>query len=190
MRDLQAAGGTAITVTEGATATGSVLRYRLLAVGIGVAGIVLDQVTKTLAIANLDPQQPIPLLGGLLTLRLIRNPGAAFSLGEEFTVVLTCIAIAALVAVTGWLLPRVRHIGWAVATGLLLAGIVGNLLDRLFREPGPFRGHVIDFLQLPYFAIFNVADICITAAAVLVIWLSLITQVTMAGVSLKQTGDG
>lgn len=190
MRDLQAAGGTAITVTEGATAAGSVLRFRALAVGIGVAGVVLDQVTKTIAIATLDPQQPIPLLGGLLTLRLIRNPGAAFSLGEEFTVVLTCIAIAALVAVSGWLLPRVRHIGWAVATGFLLAGIVGNLIDRLFREPAPFRGHVVDFLQLPYFAIFNVADICITTAAVLVIWLSLISQVTMAGVSLKQPRDG
>jgi len=188
--DLQAAGGTAITVTEGATAAGSVLRLRLLAVGIAVVGITLDQVTKAVAIANLDPQQPIPLLGGLLTLRLIRNPGAAFSLGEDFTVVLTCIAIAALVAVSGWLLPRVRHLGWAVATGCLLAGIVGNLLDRLLREPAPFRGHVIDFLQLPYFAIFNVADMFITAAAVLVIWLSLISQVTMAGVSLKQTGDG
>ncbi|MDQ7992760.1 MAG: signal peptidase II [Propionicimonas sp.] len=166
------------------------LGLRVLAVGIALVGIALDQVAKTLAIQYLDPQQPVPLLGGLLTLQLIRNPGAAFSMGEEFTVVLTCVAIAALAAVSGWLLPRVRHIGWAVATGCLLAGIVGNLLDRLFREPSPFRGHVVDFLQLPYFAIFNVADIFITTAAVLVIWLSLITQVTMAGVSLKQPSDG
>lgn len=166
------------------------LRLRLLAVGIAVAGIVLDQVTKTVAIERLDPARPIPLLGGLLNLQLIRNPGAAFSMGEEFTVVLTCVAIVALAGVSGWLLPKVRHLGWAVATGCLLAGIVGNLIDRLFREPGPFRGHVIDFLQLPHFAIFNVADIFITTAAVLVIWLSLITQVTMAGVSLKRTGDG
>lgn len=169
--------------------TGSPMKFRLLAVGIAVAGIVLDQATKALAIARLDPAQPIELLGGLLTLRLIRNPGAAFSMGEEFTVVLTCIAIAALAGVSGWLLPKVRHIGWAVATGCLLAGIVGNLIDRLFREPGPFRGHVIDFLQLPHFAIFNVADMFITAAAVLVIWLSLITQVTLAGVRLKRA-DG
>jgi signal peptidase II len=125
----------------------------------------------------------------LLTLRLIRNPGAAFSMGEQFTVVLTCIAIAALIGVSGWLLPKVRHVGWAVATGCLLAGIVGNLIDRLFREPSPFHGHVIDFLQLPNFAIFNVADMFITAAAVLVIWLSLITQVNVAGVSLKKA-DG
>ncbi|MCA0253748.1 MAG: signal peptidase II [Actinobacteria bacterium] len=169
--------------------TGSPRKFRLLAVGIAAAGIVLDQATKALAIARLDPAQPIELLGGLLTLRLIRNPGAAFSMGEEFTVVLTCIAIAALAGVSGWLLPKVRHIGWAVATGCLLAGIVGNLIDRLFREPGPFHGHVIDFLQLPHFAIFNVADMFITAAAVLVIWLSLITQVTLAGVRLKRA-DG
>lgn len=169
--------------------TDSPTRYRLLATGIALVGLALDQATKALAIAHLDPDQPIRLLGGLLTLQLIRNPGAAFSFGEQFTVVFTCIAIGALIGVGGWLLPRVRHTGWAVATGCLLAGIVGNLLDRLFREPGAFHGHVIDFLQLPYFAIFNVADMFITAAAVVVIWLSLITQVSVAGVSLKKA-DG
>lgn len=185
---LQAAGGTAITVQPESTALRSATPLRVLALGIGVAGIALDQFTKQLALAYLDPAHPIPLLGGVLTLQLIRNPGAAFSMGVQFTVVLACIAILAMVAVLVWMLPRVRHIGWAVATGCLLAGIVGNLLDRLFREPGPFRGHVIDFLQLPYFAIFNVADILITTAAVTVIWLSLITQVTMGGVSLKGAG--
>ncbi len=169
--------------------TDSPLRHRLLAGGIAVTGVALDQATKALALAHLDPQQPIQLLGGLLTLQLIRNPGAAFSLGEQFTVVFTCIAIGALIGVSCWLLPRVRHTGWAVATGCLLAGIVGNLIDRLFREPGPFHGHVIDFLQLPHFAIFNVADMYITAAAVLVIWLSLITGVSVSGVRLKQA-DG
>jgi len=151
---------------------------------------VLDQVAKTFAIARLDPQQPISLLGGLITLQLIRNPGAAFSMGENFTVVLTIVAICALFGVLFWLVPRVRHGGWAVAVGFLLAGISGNLSDRLFREPGPFRGHVIDFIQLPNFAIFNVADMFITAAAVLVIWLSMITQVTPAGVVTKAPQPG
>lgn len=186
MRRLQAAGGTAIATQDEPVATGSALRFRLLAAGVAVVGVTLDQITKALAIAHLDPAEPIRLLGGLLTLQLIRNPGAAFSMGEQFTVVFTGIAIVALIGVAGWLLPRVRHVGWAVATGCLLAGIVGNLLDRLFREPAPFHGHVIDFLQLPNFAIFNVADMFITAAAVLVIWLSLITQVSVAGVRLKQ----
>ncbi|HOC12760.1 MAG TPA: signal peptidase II [Propionicimonas sp.] len=153
--------------------------------GLGAAGLALDQVAKTVAIARLDPQQPIALLGGLVTLQLIRNPGAAFSMGENFTVVLTGVAICALIGVLGWLVPRVRHTGWAVAVGFLLAGITGNLTDRLLREPGPFRGHVVDFIQLPNFAIFNVADMFITAAAVLVIWLSMITQVTPAGVVTK-----
>ena len=185
MRHLQAAGGTAIT-GEHVTAARRVATYRWLSIGIGIVGFGLDLVAKNAAIANLDPQKPIPLLGGLVTLRLIRNPGAAFSMGEDFTVVLTIVAIAALVAVLGWVVPRIRHIGWAVTIGFLLAGIVGNLTDRLFREPGPFRGHVVDFIQLPNFAIFNVADMFITAAAVLGIWLSMITQVSFNGTRLKE----
>ena len=160
-------------------------RLRLIAAGIGLVGVIAHQVTKTLALSHLDPSRPIQLLGGLLTLQLIRNPGAAFSMGENFTVVLSLVAVVAAVGVVGWLLPKVRHLGWAVATGCLLAGILGNLIDRLFREPGPFRGHVIDFLQLPHFAIFNVADMFITAAAVIVLWLTLVTQVSVDGTSVK-----
>jgi signal peptidase II len=182
---LQTAGGTAIT-GENVTAGPRVATFRWLSIGIGIIGFGLDLLVKNIAIANLDPQKPVPLLGGLVTLRLIRNPGAAFSMGENFTVVLTIVAIAALVAVLGWVVPRIRHTGWAVTIGCLLAGILGNLADRLFREPGPFRGHVVDFIQLPNFAIFNVADMFITAAAVLGIWLSMITQVSFNGTRLKE----
>jgi len=168
------------------TGTVDVRRLRALCLAIAVAGFVADLLTKNLVLATLDPAKPIPLLGGLVTLQLIRNPGAAFSMGENFTVVLTIVAITALVGVLGWVVPRIRHTGWAVAIGMLLAGITGNLADRLFREPGPFHGHVIDFIQLPYFAIFNVADIFITGAAVLVIWLSMVTQVSLGGVRLKE----
>ncbi len=159
---------------------------RALCFGIAAAGFALDLFTKSLALAYLDPTRPIPLLGGLVTLQLIGNPGAAFSMGESFTAAITVVGIAALIGVLGWIVPRIRHRGWAVGIGLLLAGILGNLSDRLFREPGPFRGHVVDFIQLPYFAIVNVADICITAAAVMVIWLSVITQVSLGGVRLKE----
>ena len=78
------------------------------------------------------------------------------------------VAIVAAVVV----LYYARRIGtatWAVALGFLLAGITGNLTDRLLREPGPMRGHVVDFLQLPHWPIFNVADICINVAAGLII---------------------
>jgi signal peptidase II len=192
---LQAAGGTAITgepaaVEASGTVEVGVVRLRVLSLGIAAAGFGLDFLAKNIALATLDPTRPIPLLGGLVTLQLIRNPGAAFSMGENFTVVLTIVAITALIGVLGWVLPRVRHVGWAVAIGFLLAGITGNLADRLFREPGPFRGHVVDFIQLPYFAIFNVADMFITAAAVLVIWLSMITQVSLGGVRLKERPGG
>ncbi len=162
---------------------------RLAALSLGLLGYAADQATKALALASLDPARPIELLGGLLTLQLIRNPGAAFSMGENLTVALTVVAIAALAFVLAWLVPRVRTRSWVAASGLLLAGILGNLTDRLVREPGPFRGHVIDFLQLPYFAIFNVADICITAAAILVIWLTVIAQVGIDGRSTRQRPD-
>jgi signal peptidase II len=185
VRHLQAAGGTAITGAH-AVAT-RVAPYRWLCLGIGVAGFLLDLVVKNVVIANLDPQHPIPLLGGLVTLQLTRNPGAAFSMGENFTVLLTIIAIAALIAVLVFIVPRLRHVGWAVTIGCLLAGIAGNLTDRLFRDPGPFHGHVVDFIQLPNFAIFNVADMFITAAAVIGIWLSMITQVSFEGTRLKET---
>jgi len=151
-----------------------------------VFGVVADQVTKTLALALLDPQQPPVLLGGLLTLQLTWNPGAAFSMGESFTIVLAAIALAAFGFVAGYLIPRVRHAGWAVAEGFLFAGVVGNLIDRIFRQPGPFRGHVVDFLQLPNFAIFNVADMFITAAAVLIVWFMLIAQVAPDGRSTRE----
>jgi len=185
VRHLQAAGGTAIT---GAPAVATrVAPYRWLCLGIGLVGFLLDLVVKNAVIANLDPQHPIPLLGGLVTLQLTRNPGAAFSMGENFTVLLTIIAIAALIAVLVFIVPRLRHVGWAVTIGCLLAGIAGNLTDRLFRDPGPFHGHVVDFIQLPNFAIFNVADMFITAAAVIGIWLSMITQVSFDGTRLKET---
>jgi signal peptidase II len=71
-----------------------------------------------------------------------------------------------VVAVLG---THVRSTGWAWALGLLLAGIAGNLTDRLFRDPGPLRGHVVDFLQLPHWPIFNVADVCINVAAALIV---------------------
>lgn len=157
----------------------------VLALTIGLLGYGVDQLTKYLAITHLDPQNPPVLLGGLLRLQLIFNPGAAFSMGENFTVVLTAISAVALCFVLGWLLPRTRHRGWAIAFGLLLAGILGNLTDRLVRPPGFAHGHVVDFLQLPNFAIFNVADMCITFAAVAIVWLTLITGVDMAGQSAR-----
>lgn len=133
--------------------------------------LILDQVAKHLAVSQLG-DDVVPLLGDVLQLRLIRNPGAAFSLFTDLTVVLTVVAAVVAVVIL-WVSRRVTSTGWAVALGLLLGGVLGNLADRLFREPGPLRGHVVDFLELPNWPVFNLADSAVVCAAVLVVLLSL-----------------
>ncbi len=145
---------------------------RVILLGVAVVGLVLDQIAKQAAIAALVPGEPVPFVGRLLQFYLIRNSGAAFSLGEGVTWVFALLAAVVLVALLVIALPRTRHWGWAVAFGLLAAGVAGNLTDRLLRPPAPLRGHVVDFLMLPYWPIFNVADMMIVAAAIVIVSLS------------------
>jgi len=128
----------------------------------------IDVATKIVAIDKLTGREDIKVVGDILQLHLTRNAGAAFSTGTQYTVVLTCIAIVA-VGIVLWLSRRLGNVVWAVALGFLLAGVAGNLTDRMLRDPGPFRGHVIDFLMLPNWPVFNVADICINVAAGLIL---------------------
>jgi signal peptidase II len=138
---------------------------------VAAAVLVLDVLTKLLAVRELDGRDPIELLGGLLTLRLVRNPGAAFGMAQGLTVVLTAIAVGVVFFILR--MARRLHSGWwAVALGLVLGGAVGNLVDRLFRAPGPGRGHVVDFLELPRWPVFNLADSAIVVAGVLMVLLS------------------
>lgn len=132
----------------------------------------VDLSTKVIAVRELTDRAPVEVLGSLLRFNLVRNPGAAFSTGTGLTPWISVFGCVALV-VALVLARRVRTPLWTVAMGLLLAGIAGNLTDRFFREPGPLRGHVIDFLELPNWPIFNVADICINVAAGLIIVQSL-----------------
>ncbi|GGO69631.1 signal peptidase II [Nocardioides deserti] len=143
-------------------------RLRLLLAGIFAALYATDVVSKVLAVEHLTGRPDVEVVGDLLVLHLVRNPGAAFSTGTEYTVVLSCVAIVAT-GVVLWLARRVGSVLWAVALGVLLAGIVGNLTDRLLRSPGPLRGHVIDMFMLPSWPVFNVADICINVAAGLIL---------------------
>lgn len=108
------------------------------------------------------------LLGPALRLNLTRNPGAAFSTGTSFTLLITLAALAAVVVIA-YVARRVADPRWAVGLGLLLAGVAGNLTDRIFRAPGTFRGHVVDFLELPHWPVFNVADVCIDLAVALIV---------------------
>jgi signal peptidase II len=124
-----------------------------------------DQFTKYLALQNLPYETPVPVLGDFLIFYLVRNPGAAFSLGEGVTWIFT-IALAAVSVLIVWLAAtRIRSRLWAVALGLLLGGVLGNLTDRLFRDPGFAVGHVVDFINTPWMmpAIYNVADIFIVS---------------------------
>jgi signal peptidase II len=145
-------------------------RARTLAVMLGVAACVVtaDAVSKALALHDLPGRPPVRLLDGLLTLRLTLNPGAAFGVGTSYTAVIALIACG-VVAFVIRMAARLRSLAWTVGLGLLLGGAAGNLADRLFRAPGPFRGSVVDWLNLPHFAwTFNVADAAVTCAAVLI----------------------
>ena len=136
-------------------------------------GLGVDQASKRAVLETLSPGRPVEIVGSLVRFNLIFNPGAAFSLGTSMTLALSIFAIVALLACVFIALSKVRTLSQALAVGLMMAGISGNLHDRLFRAPGPLLGHVVDFIQLPHFAIFNVADMCITSAAFLIILLSL-----------------
>jgi signal peptidase II len=134
--------------------------------GTAVAVVALDQLTKTWAVRALGDGRTVDVVGQLVQLRLFRNSGAAFSMATGSTWIFTIVATAASVAIVR-LSRRLGSRWWALALGLLLGGAVGNLLDRLFREPGFPQGHVVDFIDLPRLFVFNVADASITAAAVL-----------------------
>jgi len=135
---------------------------------VAVVGFVLDAASKYLVMKNLNGQPSIHVIGSLVKFTYVRNPGAAFGAGESLTPVITVIALIATV-VTIRFIMKARNALWAFALGMLLAGVLGNLSDRMFRDPGPFRGHVVDFIQLPHYAVFNVADMCINVAAVLIV---------------------
>ncbi|WP_292833235.1 signal peptidase II [Microbacterium sp.] len=129
-----------------------------------------DQFTKALALENLPYQQQVPVIGDLLQFYLTGNPGAAFSLGEEVTWIFTIILAFAAGLIIFLAATRVRSRWWAVVLGLLLGGILGNLTDRVVREPGFAVGHVVDFIYTPWMmpAIYNVADIFIVTMMIIV----------------------
>jgi len=139
-----------------------------VAFAVATVALLVDILTKHFAVRELTGREPVEVLGEFLQLRLVRNPGAAFSAGASLTPFISVVAVVAACVVAFYAF-RVRHRGWAVAVGLLLAGVTGNLVDRLFRAPGPFRGHVVDFFALPNWPVFNVADICIDVAAGLMV---------------------
>ena len=146
------------------------LRTRLL-LTLAAAVLAADLATKLLVVATVEPGENIRVLGGLVYLTQARNTGAAFSLAEGFTVVFTVIALAVAVVIVRTA-RRLASTGWAVALGLVLGGAVGNLVDRVFRDPGFLRGGVVDFVSVfapdgEVYPIFNVADSAIVCGGIL-----------------------
>ncbi|GAA1482922.1 hypothetical protein GCM10009624_33620 [Gordonia sinesedis] len=140
-----------------------------------VAGIVLllDIIIKTLVVATLDPARPIRIIGDVVTLHLVRNSGAAFSMAEGYTWVLSLIAVVVVVVIIRFS-GRLRSGWWVVGLGLVLGGALGNLVDRIFRAPGPLRGEVVDYISVGWWPVFNAADSAVVCGAVLLVTLSLL----------------
>jgi signal peptidase II len=130
-----------------------------------------DYATKSWAVNSLDSRNPVKVIGEFLQLTVYKNPGAAFSLAEGFTIIFTLIAIS-VVGVIGYYSTKITSKGWSIVLGLALGGILGNLSDRIFREPGFFVGHVIDWIQIPNWPVFNLADSAIVVASAIAVILS------------------
>jgi signal peptidase II len=165
-------------------------RRRLLALLVGLAVVILalDQVTKYLAEQRLTPGTLHPLLGDLLGLQLVYNPGAAFSFATGMTWIFTVVSLVVIVVVVR-ISRRLGSLGWAVALGLLLGGCLGNLSDRLFRAPGLAVGHVVDFISYAGYFVGNVADIAIVGAAVAVALLAVLGREVDGTRASGRTGD-
>jgi len=139
-------------------------------VAVAVTALALDVISKAIVVSTL-PDRTIELLGGLLTLRVLRNSGAAFNIGNGMTLVFTVIATGVVVAILRYA-RKLRSLPWAVTLGLLLGGALGNLADRMLRSPGVFRGHVVDWIELPHWPVFNLADASIVCGGVLAVLLA------------------
>jgi signal peptidase II len=140
-----------------------------------IAGVVLatDLLTKILAVANIEPGRPVWLIGDIVSLRLVRNPGAAFSMATGMTWLLTLVAVGVVIGVVR-IGRTLRSPWWALGLGLVLGGALGNLVDRFFRAPGVMQGHVVDFVSVGWWPVFNVADSGIVCGAILLVVLTLI----------------
>ena len=154
----------------------------LLAAALVVYGV--DQLSKYLVVTNLTEGEVVPVLGNVLQWQFVRNPGAAFSLASGMTWIFTILA-AGVITFIAWFARRIRSIAWALVFGLLLGGVLGNLTDRLLREPSFGLGHVIDFISTPWLipAIYNIADIAILSI------MALFMLLTIRGVGLDGTRE-
>ncbi|WP_438855858.1 signal peptidase II [Agromyces sp. M3QZ16-3] len=162
----------------------------LVLVGVAITVYAVDQVSKYFVVTTLAEGETVQVIGDLLHWQFVRNPGAAFSFASGMTWVFTILA-AGVITFIIWFARRIRSIAWALVFGLLLGGVLGNLTDRLLREPGFGIGHVIDFISTPWMlpAIYNVADIAIVSSMILFMILT-IRGIGLDGSRPVRDGDG
>lgn len=140
------------------------------ALSFAVAGmtVIIDQVSKAVALSQLSTTERIPLLGDLFGLQLAFNPGAILSFGSSATPLLTAVGVVATVVLFRSAV-RARTTWWAVGIGFVLGGAIGNVLDRLFAPPAFGRGYVTDFLAYSDLFIGNLADVALGVGAVVLV---------------------
>ena len=128
-----------------------------------------DYLTKFAAVKVLV-DEPINLIGDFLKLELVFNTGAAFSLATSKTIFLSVFAMAAAAGIF-FFASRIDSNRWALALGLVLGGIFGNLTDRIFRSPGGLQGPVVDCISFSFWPTFNIADSGVVVGVMTIVWL-------------------
>jgi len=176
---MQATRGAAVAVNTGVSKP----RRSALVLGIAFVVLVADVVSKVAIVATMHEGETVRVLGRLLRIDYTRNAGAAFSIGTGATVLFSAVAVIVAVVIVRQA-RRLTSRAWAVTLGLLLGGALGNLIDRLLRSPAPFRGHVVDWIELPHWPVFNVADSAIVIGGCVALLLA------VRGVPLDATGEG
>ncbi|MFC8451428.1 signal peptidase II [Kitasatospora sp. NPDC057223] len=173
----------------------TVLRRTWLLWAVAAAAYLVDLGSKLAVVALLEGRSSVQLIGSRLELRVQRNPGAAFGIGEATTIVFTLVASAFVVVVVRLSL-RLASTSWALSLGLLLGGALGNLTDRLFRSPGGAQGAVVDFIAVRDFSVMNLADWTITCGGALAVVLSFrgtspsLTPATATAPEAEAAGSG
>ncbi|WP_082357775.1 MULTISPECIES: signal peptidase II [Arthrobacter] len=147
--------------------------FVMIFAGFAALAYICDQLTKFWVTSTMVEGQKTPVIDGILQWYFIRNPGAAFSIGENFTWFFTLIMAAVSVFIV-LIARRIGSVWWAIGMGLLLGGALGNLTDRLFRPPSFGMGHVVDFISFPNFAIFNMADMGVVGGVITICILTLV----------------
>lgn len=127
---------------------------------------IIDQAVKQIMLTWLEPGVPVPVIGSFFRFYLLFNPGAAFSMGDNMTWVFTTIQLAFFLGICIYA-PRVKHRWIGVGLACVAGGALGNVVDRLFREPSFYVGHVVDYISVGNFAVFNIADASITCGVII-----------------------